>query len=370
LKVLHVINNLGKGGAERLLVDALPKYKEQGIEVSLLQLSSKGSEADYIKMLNDHGVICQDLKSTNLYSPATAILLYRFLSKYSCDVIHVHLFPALYWVAIVSKFLRKKPILVFTEHNTRNKRSDQALLKPIEKWVYAHYRTIIAISEKVKESLESRNISNGRIALINNGVDTDLFSNAVPYTDDFWCKTYHLPENAVKVMMTARFRFPKDHITLINALKLLPENCFLILTGDGGNRVKIEEYVASQSLSDRVIFLGFRTDIPRLMKSVHVNVLSSEYEGMSGVTLEAFAAGKHFLGSDVPGINDIVPDREMLFEYRNATQLADAIQRLISLNMESADRLIQLGYDQANRFSMQKMVKSYSDLYKSLLSSN
>lgn len=369
MKVIHIINDLGKGGAERLLVDALPKYKELGIEVSVLQISSKGSEPEHITSLTNKGIPCYDLKTSNLYSPVTLWLLYKFLRSHTFDVIHVHLFPALYWVAIANKLISKKPKLIFTEHNTSNKRADKKYLRPVEQWMYSHYDALVAISNNVKVSIEHRQIRHPRVELINNGVDTQLFSEAQSYPDEFWNETFGLPADAFKIMMTARFRYPKDQVTLIDAMQHLPQHFVLLLTGDGNDKQKIEEYVVAQNLSGRVKFLGFRSDIPRLMKSVDINVLSSAFEGMSGVTLEALASGKLFLGSDVAGINDVVPDRQMLFEHGKPEILANAIHKMAHLPIEQKEKLIQLGYDQAERYVMTKMISNYYSLYQSLLNS-
>jgi hypothetical protein len=115
LKVLHVINSLATGGAEKLLVEALPRFLEQDVQVDLLLLD--GARTSFYKELEKKftGNIIS-LSGHSTYNPLHIIRLRAYLKNY--DLIHVHLFPALYWVAI-SKFLFNiKVPLFFTEHST------------------------------------------------------------------------------------------------------------------------------------------------------------------------------------------------------------------------------------------------------------
>jgi glycosyltransferase involved in cell wall biosynthesis len=368
LKVLHIINYLGRGGAEKLLVNILPVYKSLGHEVAVLQLSDAQAEPSYLKALTDQGIECLSLGTGSVYSPKHIASLIRFLRNRRFDVVHAHLFPSLYWTAIASKFIGYKPALVFTEHNTQNKRARRAYLRPIEKWMYSHFNRIVAITPKVKSFLEGRVCPVEQITVIRNGVDIDSFQNAETYPKSFWTKEFDLPPNAITLMMTARIQYPKDHRTLIDALKFLPSHFYLFIAGDGPDRAATERYADENHLHNNVFFLGFRNDIPRLMKSVDINILSSAYEGMSGVALEALAAGKPFLGSDVPGINDVVPTAEMLFPAGEAKVLSEKIALVSALNEAQHSALIATGLAHASRNSLMQMARNHVDLYTELLS--
>lgn len=329
MHILHIINNLNKGGAERLLVDNLPLYKEAKINVEILQISNKNSEPTYIKLLQKGGVNCHHLSTGSLYNPILIIKLIRFLTAGKFDVVHVHLFPALYWVAIASWLIQRKPKLIFTEHSTQNKRSKNSLFKPVERIIYRSYDQIIAISDQIQQKLVNWTLVSEKIRLIRNGVDTEKFTNANRYDGSYFYESFSIPEDAVKILMTARFSYPKDHITLVSALSQLPDNYYLILVGEGPNKLTVEQHARQVGIHHRLIFAGFRNDIPSLMKSVDLNILSTEYEGMSGVSLEALASGTPFLGSDVPGINDLVPDSRYLFNTGVAEDLAQKIREVI-----------------------------------------
>ncbi|MCE7058627.1 glycosyltransferase [Dyadobacter sp. CY343] len=367
MKVLHLVSKLGKGGAEKLLVDILPVYKEMGIEVDLLLLSEIGSEPAFLTSLRQKGIKIYHLGSDSVYSPLYILRLRNFLSRHKYDIIHTHLFPALYWIALASRISAKKPVLVYTEHSTQNKRANKGYLRWIEKSMYSSLDKIVAVSNNVRDFLVGRVAPPEQVMVITNGVNIDSFSSAPIYDSSYWLKHFNLPEDSIKLMMTARINYPKDHATLVDALALLPENYYLLLVGDGPDRLVIEQLAVSHNLSQRVVFTGFRQDIPSLMKSVDINILSSAYEGMSGVALEGLASGKPFLGTNVPGINDVVPSSEMLFEYRNAKQLAEKILAIGSMDQAAYQRLIDTGVAHAAKNSLREMASKHLKLYSELL---
>lgn len=368
MRVLHVINYLGRGGAEKLLVNILPVYKKLGLEVTVMQLSDRQAEPSHLKSLTDQGIECLHLADLSVYSPVHIFKLAGFLRKRQFQMIHVHLFPSLYWTALAYWLLNYRPILVYTEHSTQNKRAGKTYLRLLEKWIYSHYTQVVAITTKVKSFLEGRVCYPGQITVIHNGVDLDAFQNAQGYSNSFWSTEFDLPSDAVKLLITARIQYPKDHKTLIEAMELLPPHFHLLIAGDGPDKRTIEALAKEKQVSNRVIFLGFRSDIPRLMKSVDINILSSAYEGMSGVTLEGLAAGRPFLGSDVPGINDVVPLPDMLFPVGDASALSRKILTISQMPPPELAALTNAGLAQASKNSLLQMAKNHIRMYEHLLS--
>ncbi|HEV7380779.1 MAG TPA: glycosyltransferase [Dyadobacter sp.] len=366
--ILHVINNLNKGGAERLLVDNLPLYKSAEINVEVLQLSKQNSEPTYLELLQANGVKCHHLSSGILYNPLLIFKIVSFLTKNKFDIVHVHLFPALYWIAVASWFLPKKPKLIFTEHSTQNKRSKNSLLRPIERVIYGSYDHVVAISEQIRLKLNSWTQTPAKIELIRNGVNTKKFTDATSYDDNYFNEFFSIQKNSVKLLMTARFSYPKDHVSLVKAVSLLPENYYLILVGEGPNRQKVEELSRELGLSGRIVFAGFRNDVPSLMKSVDFNILSTEYEGMSGVSLEALASGTPFLGSDVAGVNDLVPDERYLFPAGSANEIAKKIQSIMN-SPGMSESMRKDGLEHARNFDISIHIRKHRALYFGIINS-
>ena len=102
------------------------------------------------------------------------------------------------------------------------------------------------------------------------------------------------------------------------------------------------------------------------MSHTDLNILSSNKEGLSGVTLESLASEKPFIGSDVEGINDIVPDKTFLFRRGDAEELKNKILE-ISSNKELQQRMVRLGQEHVQQFDIQNMANSYLKFYSEKL---
>jgi glycosyltransferase involved in cell wall biosynthesis len=172
MKLLHIISSLEIGGAQRLLSDLLPLQKQQGLDVELLV--NVKDENDFTTKIQESGVKIISLEEPNLYSLSNVIRLRKIIKGY--DVVHVHLFPSVYWAALASIGLKVK--LVYTEHSTSNRRRKKPLLRPIEKFVYRQYNKIISISQQTQDALQQWvQSTDSRFVVINNGVDVRRFSS-------------------------------------------------------------------------------------------------------------------------------------------------------------------------------------------------
>jgi glycosyltransferase involved in cell wall biosynthesis len=365
MKILHIINTLGKGGAEKLLVQTLPAYnKEEGWNVSLLQITSRSSVPEYIEELKAAGVAIHTLGEKSVYDPSNIFLLTRFLKEHHYDVIHVHIFPAMYWVPLASN--AKSGKLVFTEHNTHNRRWNKWYFKAVDKYIYHKYEAIVAITDDVKKNLSQWQPGiKDSIRTIFNGINIASFNDIKAADRVTLLSSLSIPGGAALLMMTARFDKQKNHKTIIESMPLLPENYYLLLAGDGPERGNMEALATSLGIAARVKFLGFRADVLSLMKSTDVNILSSNYEGLSGVTLESLCSGKPFLGSNVTGIQNVVPDERFLFENNNTAQLAQKIQQIIN-DPSLATAMAATGLEFVKGFDINKMIAKHIALYKSL----
>ncbi|MFT3909281.1 MAG: glycosyltransferase [Ferruginibacter sp.] len=170
----------------------------------------------------------------------------------------------------------------------------------------------------------------------------------------------------MKLFMVARFHPPKDHETLVRTLQHLPSHFHVLFAGDGAGLNKVKQVSVMLNVQSRVHFLGFRNDIPELMKSADVNILSSLHEGFSGVVTEALATGKPFLGSDVLGINDVVPDKSFLFEKEDHAALAKKILA-ITADRSISEHMAITGPEHVKNFDTNMMIKRHIDLYEELL---
>ncbi|MGZ9675085.1 glycosyltransferase [Flavobacterium sp. GNP001] len=362
MKILHVINSLSTGGAEKLLLDTLPLYYQKGILVDLLVLN--GSETPFLKKLKEQSC-CRifSLGTGSVYNPILIFKMIPYLRQY--DLVHVHLFPAQYWTVFAKLLSFSKVKLLFTEHNTHNRRMESKLFGLIDRFIYSFYTRIVCITEEVQTLLQKHlHSKESKFLVIHNGVDLDAIIATPQYRSDF-AESWNITD-AKLLLQVAGFREQKDQLTLIRALALLPSHVHLLLVGDGVTKPICEALVVSLQLQNRVHFLGLRMDVAALLKTADVVVLSSHYEGLSLSSIEGMAAGKPFIASNVPGLSDVVGGAGILFEQGNAVQLAELVTTLLN-DSAFSDAVADLCMQRALQYDIKIMVQKHIDLYEELL---
>lgn len=363
MKVLQIINSLGTGGAEKLLLDTLPLYRKAGIDMDVLVMWNNNhhfvTELEKLNCCNIY--ILNESKNINdIYKLKNIIKIREYLRKY--DIAHVHLFPAQYFAVFANFFNRKSCKLIFTEHNTFNKRMNKIIFKLVERTVYFGYSKIVCISDEVKDRLVNHidNLKN-KIIIIPNGVNITALDNAEKINPESIHKNISAQDKII--LHVAAFRPQKDQSTAIKAMQYVDDkNLKLVFVGDGECKADCEELVKSLKLEDRVFFLGQRSDIPSLLKSSFLVLLSSHYEGLSLSSIEGMASGRPFIASNVPGLNQLVKNVGILFEHADEKDLSLKINFLNS-NPNYYNHIAKSCRKKAEDFNILNMVQRHFELY-------
>ena len=325
MKLAIVNNNLGSGGAEKLIYDMALRLHMRGIDFLVVLLTSSGDV--YGRKLQDIGVEVVYLNDSfkDIYSPLTIMKLAKVLKN--VDVVHTHVFPAQYDVALLRLYfwvINKKVKLITTEHSTHNRRRNSNVFKPIERLVYNQFDKVICITDETLSSLSSWlgwSLNDKKFEVIHNGVDVELYRIA----DSLERSDLNLPPNNVVLLQVSRFSPEKDQATVIRALDLLPDNYVLLLVGEGPLEPSLRKLTNDLNLKHRVQFLGFRHDVPSLMKMSDIIIQSSNWEGFGLTAVEGMAAGKIVFGSNVPGLSGVINDERYLFDAGDEVKLAEMI---------------------------------------------
>lgn len=358
MKILHVITSLSTGGAEKLMVDLLPRLRDLGNEVELLIFD--GTRTSFYNELEQNGIKIHHLSiGGNVYNPINIFKLKKYLKHY--DIIHTHNTACQYFVPLAKIISSAKCKLVTTEHNTSNRRRNYNLFRTIDSWMYHRYKKVICISNQAEINLKDfLKTYNTNICTIYNGVNIDRFMNANT-SIEFFSKFNGLNTS----IMVAGFRQQKDQPTLIKAYTHLPSDYHLILVGDGARRTEFETLISELNLQDRVHLLGLRTDIPELLKAAQVVVMSSHYEGLSLSNIEGMASGNPFVASDVDGLREITSGYGVLFPHEDDKVLADIIHKLTT-NEEYRQSVIKKCEKRAKQYDINVMAKAYINVYQEL----
>ncbi len=354
MKILHVITSLRTGGAEKLMVDLLPRLRDLGHEVDLCVFV--GLRTPFYDALGSKGIRVIPLRvGGSVYDPRNIFALVSLIKKY--DVVHTHNTACQMYVAMANVLAKK--CIVTTEHSTSNRRRKYPVLKWLDAWMYRQYQIIVTVSDIAGQNIKDY-IGDASLptVTITNGIDVNRFRNAEPCQEI--ADAY---KDCFVSIMVAGFRYEKDHPTVIKAFSYLPEQYHLLLVGDGEKRGEMEALVTSLGLGERVHFLGIRMDVPNLLQAADVVIMSSHREGFGLSIVEGMAAHKPCIASDVEGLHDIVMGAGILFPHQNAEALAEQIGRCFTDNGYSSV-VSERCYLRAQQFDIQKMAVRYAQLYQ------
>jgi glycosyltransferase involved in cell wall biosynthesis len=141
----------------------------------------------------------------------------------------------------------------------------------------------------------------------------------------------------------------------------------LVLAGDGELRSQLERQAEALGIAQRVHFLGRRKDVAELLKMADIYVHPPTLEGFGIAAVEAMAAGKPIVATNVPGLAQVVGDAAVLVPPSDPAALAEQISALIK-SREHQEQLGNAASQRAKLFSIENTVDAYIDLYQSVLS--
>lgn len=297
-KVIEYIWTLNDGGAETLVKDYALLLDKNKFEVIVLTNVINKETANY-KILKENGITVISLyKKWNVFSKMVfsllndsyiKIRLSRFLRKEKPDCIHAHLAVLKYLVSVSEEL--NEVNLLYTCHSTPEKFfSAETNLKERNaaiKLVKNNGLRFIALHNDMKNEL-NRLFGVKNTSVIRNGINFERFINVQKNNE--YQRELGIPPHAFVLGNIGRFEKVKNHDFIIDVfieLTSKQNNAFLLLVGDGSERKRIEERITSMGISDRVIILSNRTDIPELLKCMDCFILPSLYEGLGIAFIEA-----------------------------------------------------------------------------------
>jgi glycosyltransferase involved in cell wall biosynthesis len=224
----------------------------------------------------------------------------------------------------------------------------------------------VAVSNDVARRLRtSLSVPTSRIRVVRNGIQLAPFDR--PARASLRAALTRGRDRPL-VLTLARLDWQKGLPYLLQAAAMVPEAIFL-LAGDGPERAALETQAQALNLNDRVVFLGFRDDIPDLLAACDMFVLPSLVEGFPLAVMEAAAAGKPVIATAIGGTEEAVLHGEtgLLVPPADPTALAAAVRNLLA-DPALAGRLAAAGKARAQReFAAETMVRRVTEVYEEVL---
>lgn len=227
----------------------------------------------------------------------------------------------------------------------------------------------IATSENDRDTLiKYFNISPKKVSVLYLGID---FHTLKERSNSLFKYNARDKNSEFTIGHIGRLTFQKAQEYLLQAFKIINDKypfTKLVIVGSGENESKHKNFIAENSLADKVIFKGYIKDIYREMQTYDVHVLTSRYEGTGYVNLEAMALGVPFITSNVGGATNFFTSGydSLITNVEDPASTANAIEQLIN-DEELRKNLINNAFITVKKYSVDAMAESTSKYYKNKL---
>jgi glycosyltransferase involved in cell wall biosynthesis len=304
VRVLYVFAALPVGGAEEVLITEVEGLDKTRFDPLVCVLSEKGPVGERIESRGFSVVALHRMKN-HRFDPRIIRDLYRLIKTEKVEVVHTHLYDGNKYGRLAAG-LARVPALISHYHNVYARRRIKYHL--INRVLSTLNDRILAVSQAVKESVvRCDRISPEKIEVLYNGIDPSKFKG--DFKDSGARQQFGVTPEDYLIGVVARLEEQKGHMILFGALKrLIPDfpQIKVLVVGDGTLRPVLEAKVTEMGLSEQVLFVGTRKDIPAILAALDLFILPSLWEGFSLAILEALAMGTPVIATAVGGASEVI----------------------------------------------------------------
>ena len=358
MKILHCHTSLSSGGIEAMITGLVNKMNiRHDVDVCLI-FKPKKSDVFFNRL--DKNIRCISLgKVRSGFSLKYLFKIYSIVKKREYDVVQLHGF--FYYYILMILFCHRRTKIFYTIHN--DAKEENVSWDKYFVWlkrICFKYKLVHPITISKSSQLSFYNLYH---------TDSFLIYNGVPKIDV--CKIdlseYRKTDRTCILFNPARITEQKNQIMLCNSvLELVKEGYDIVLLIAGTIQdMYIYDTIINYS-SDRIIFLGERSDTLSLMKSVDAMCLSSSWEGMPITLLEAFSCGCVSICTPVGGIPDVIVNNEngILSVDCSQAEYTIAIRSFLNMKEEDRNKMRECSAFAFEQFDINKTALQYESVYK------
>lgn len=357
LHVVHVISNLGVGGAEGVLFQLLSNLNTVDFKHTVVYFY----DGPYVKKIKNLGIKTYRVQGAfGIYDPVFLVRFFFLIKKLKPDCLHTLLWAANFLGRLTASFLKIPHVEVL--HN--NIEQNGWIRLGLDRLTARHRGELVAVSQGVYESLE-------QYAPWFLYRPTQIIKNGIahfPTTVQVKRQGLGLTENHLVIGSVGRFEPVKNYGLLLTAFALLYDDhrkVRLVLVGQGSQEEFLRRRAYDLGIDDRVIFVVGK-DAKPYYDLFDIFVLTSPKEGISLALLEAMQAGVSSVVTSVVSKHDVIQDQKNGFVVPSGdpVTLAQRLDRLIKSRAlrrkigEEAKKRI------ASDFKIKTMVQEYKKLYE------
>ena len=362
LRVLHMDTEKGWRGGEQQALYLAEGLARRGVK----NLCVGQPGLPYVERCAAKGIEVAPVRSRGEADPRAVVRLRRIFKSWKPDIIHMHTSHAHTLGVLAARSAGVGRTVV-------SRRVDFTIYRNALKLSWLKYRfgvdRYVAISEGVRAQMLTDGIPAQKISIVHSGIDLTRFDGVTPH--DYHAE-FGLPRGAPVILDVAAFGWHKAQEYLVRATPRIlggaPE-ARVFLVGDGECLPAVRAEAEKLGVSGRIVFTGFRTDVPSLIAGADVFVMCSVLEGLCTSLLDALALGRPCVGSAVGGIPEVLIHEEtgLTVPPRDPDALAAAILRALGDRALTA-RLAEAGRRHVEaKFTVDAMVEGTLGVYRELL---
>ena len=364
MKILHIIDHIGIGGVQTSL-RGITEKERNNLNIFYYFLRNNKIKTE-INNLNCY--FCNSYSKLNIKS---LFELKKLIKDQNISILHCHLQKSFVFGYLLKIVFFKNIKLIFHERGKifENKRWYNFFLKKAQNKV----DLFIAISRETENKLtENAKVEHDKIKVLYNSVDLNRFDlniNKYNKSQNKKLEGSKIENNDFVIGFAARIVERKGCDDLIHAFNKLEnkKNIKLVIAGDGHQKDNCVKLVDKLKLNNNVFFLGCILDMVQFYSNIDCFIIPSHWEPFGVVALEAQTMRVPIIASDVPGLNEIIFDKEngLLFEPKNSKNLAKKI-KLIYNNKKLREKIIENGSRDVKKYSIDNYLIRLKSIYDGL----
>ena len=357
MKIAYFITGLGLGGAEVVTIDIANEMARRGNEVLFLYLT--GENAHKSKFLPQIDVVGLGMQKTPTGLIKALFKTKKIMKKFAPDVVHANMIHANLFVRFLRLIIPLKRV-VSTEHN---KNIEGSLRMKAYQWTnsLSDFNTNVS-KEAVDFFIEQGAFKAANSSVMYNGIPFKRYNRDEQKVSEIRQK-YGICEDDFLFINLGRLTEAKDHVNLLTAFSKLESGKLMIL-GQGDLFDMLQNKIKELGIGDRTILAGAHPNVGDYYSAADSFVLSSAWEGLPMVILEAMSYKLPIVTTDVGGARETVGDERWIVESKNSEKLATKMSEMMNLNEEERKKIGTRNRAKASEFDIETICDNWIKIYQ------
>ena len=365
IKVLEVIDSHGWCGTKEQTY-LITKYLSKYFDVHLALAYDHKEMIERLEGIVPLKFYEEDKGSTRRFDIKNYKRLKYIVEKEDYDVVVANSSWSYNYVVGIYPFLKKKPKLIAMR---RSGYIPSFLSKHLK---YRWADKIIVVSKDVAKLLKEKNFFPDKLIVIESGIELSRFKPTNEYRNEYRNKLKIKESEKVFINVANWQPWRKGQDVLLKAFKNLNcENCKLLLVDHDTDGEEAKRMIKQLNLEGKVIGLGYRNDVDKLLQMADYFVLSSNSEGIAGALLQAMASGKVVLSTLAGGIGEYLKDSFNGFScpVGDINCMTKKMEKMISLSSKEYENLSKNAVETAKNYSIEETAKRWKKLIEEVVNS-